>query len=103
MKYGNFYDRSFILIDDSNRTITLRTEPTLCKIKLTLLKDDIQLEADNMSKLLIPSKSPLKKGDLIHTTNMECKNNEKCFFLQIVFNLLFLQVQKLMVKIVVRK
>ena len=69
-KYKNFRDRSWILLDDSNRMITLRNEPLLSKIIITLLEDEIRLEADGMPPIKIPNQQPLKKGDLIHTVDI---------------------------------
>ena len=61
MKYKNFKDRSYVLMDDDNRTIGLKTEPLLSKINITLLENDIQLEAPDMPNLKIPNDVPLKR------------------------------------------
>ena len=69
-KYKNFLDRSWILLDDVNRMITLRNEPLLSKIKITLLENAIGLEADGVGPIKIPVQQPLKKGDRIHTVDI---------------------------------
>ena len=68
--YKTFLDRSWVLLDEENRFMTLRNVPSLYKIKVSLLEDDILLEAHNMPSIKIPNTQPLKKGDLILTTNM---------------------------------
>ena len=69
-KYKNFRDRSWILLDAANRMITLRNEPKLAKIMITLLDDAIQLQAEGMPSIKVPLEQPLKKGDLIHTVHI---------------------------------
>ena len=69
-KYKNFFDRSWILLDDANRMITLRNEPLLAKIKVTLLENAIGLEAAGMAPIRIPVEQPLKKGDQIYTVSI---------------------------------
>lgn len=69
-KYKNLRDRSWILLNDTNRMITLRNEPLLARIQITLLEDAIQLQADGMPAIQVPVDQPLKKGDHIHTTNI---------------------------------
>ena len=66
-KYKNFLDRSWLLLDSENRMITLRNEPKLSKIRIVLLDDEMRLEADGMSPVLVPAQPSLKKGDRIHT------------------------------------
>jgi uncharacterized protein YcbX len=62
-KYKNFLDRSWVLVNEENRFLTLRQEPTLYKIKVTLLNDEIQLEAEGMPSIKIPNTQSLKKGN----------------------------------------
>ena len=69
-RYENFRDRSWILLDDANRMITLRNEPKLAKIQIKLLEDAIRLQAENMPSIEVPVDQPLKKGDRIHTVNI---------------------------------
>ena len=69
-KYKSFLDRSWLLVDESNRMVTLRNEPLLSLIKTTLLENAMQLEADNMPAIKIPALQPLKKGDKVHTINV---------------------------------
>ena len=69
-KYENILDRSWVLLDDANRMITMRNEPLLAKIKTTLFENEICLEADNMPPIKIQAKPPLKKGDRIHTIDV---------------------------------
>lgn len=69
-KYKNFRDRSWILLDDANRMITLRNEPLLAKIRITLLENAIRLEAAGMKSIEVPVQQPLKKGDRIHTVDI---------------------------------
>lgn len=67
LKYKNFLDRSFVLVDHENRFITLRTEPTLAKIKMTLVDDHIQLDAPNMPTLRISNTGSLKKDEIFYS------------------------------------
>lgn len=69
-KYKNFLDRSWMLVDDMNRMITLRNEPLLAKIRMRLLDDELCLEADGMPSVRIPTQPQLKKGDRIHTVDV---------------------------------
>ena len=69
-RYRNFRDRSWILLDDANRMITLRSEPKMAKIQITLLEDTIRLQAEGMPSIEVPVDQPLKKGDRIHTVNI---------------------------------
>lgn len=62
LKYRDFYDRSWVLMDENSRIITLRTEPSLSRIELSALDDALLLKADNMPSIKIPNTQPLKKG-----------------------------------------
>ena len=69
-RYKNFRDRSWILLDDANQMITLRSEPKMAKVQITLLEDAIRLQAEGMPSIDVPVDQPLKKGDRIHTVKM---------------------------------
>ncbi|KAI1290115.1 Mitochondrial amidoxime-reducing component 1 [Halotydeus destructor] len=78
-KYGNWRDRSFIILSKDNRMVTQRTEPRLALIKTTFEGDSLILATPGFEPVEVPFKTRTSNEDEVITFRVWAKGTEGIF------------------------
>ncbi|KAI1289799.1 Mitochondrial amidoxime-reducing component 1 [Halotydeus destructor] len=63
VKYGDWHDRSFIILNKENRMVTLRTQPRLALVKLTIDGDELIMESNGFGSVRVQLKTEISSED----------------------------------------
>ncbi|CAH1793507.1 unnamed protein product [Owenia fusiformis] len=67
LRYKGVLDRSFMIVDDNDKIITNKEQPTLCLVTPSILDDKLWLHAEGMADVCLPLKQELAKHSSIRT------------------------------------